>query len=78
MRLVLGICGILDIKYDNSHTAVRNVLLEIVQNLQHYDGRMNHGGGRKAIIEHGTVQAEIVYKGLQQNLTAREAQSFLK
>ena len=72
MRLVLGICGILDIKYDNSHTAVRNVLLEIVQNLQHYDGRINHGGGRKAIIEHGTVQAEIVYKGLQQNLTARD------
>ena len=66
MRLVLASCGILDINH-NLHTAVRNVLLEIVQNLQHYDGKINHGDGRKAIIEHGTVQAEIVYKGLQQN-----------
>ena len=76
MKLIPAISGILDIPV-NSHTAVRAVLEEIVQNVPAYNGDINRGGGRKAMIEHGTVQADIVYRGLAQNLTARDVTQVL-
>ena len=61
MRLIPAISAILDID-SNSHNRVRAILKAISVNIPSYNGVINPGGGRKAILEHGAIQAEMIYK----------------
>ena len=61
MRFIPAISAILDID-SNSHNRVRSILKAISVNIPSYNGAMNPGGGRKAILEHGAIQVEMIYK----------------
>jgi hypothetical protein len=55
-----AISAILDID-SYAHNRVRSILEAILVLIPSYDGAMNLGGGRKAILEHGAIQAEMIY-----------------
>jgi len=61
MRLIPAISAILDID-SNAHNRVRAILEAISVIILSYNNAMNPGGGRKAILEHGAIQAEMIYK----------------
>ena len=61
MRLIPAISAILDID-SNAHNRARAILEAISVNIPSYNGAMNPGGGRKAILEHGAIQVEMIYK----------------
>ena len=71
LKLVPNICNYLGIP-QNSHSKVKKILLDIAAgNFVAGIGR-KPGAGRKAIIDHGSPQASIIYNCLRGNLTVRE------
>ena len=76
MKLILVICHLLNIN-TRSHDVVRRTLQSINEINKVYDGSIARGAGAKALILHGTTQAEIVYKSLQQGLSSKESTCIL-
>ena len=61
----------------SSHSTVKRILLEIASKMEAYSSQHSRSGGRKAAIEHGSAQADIIYKSLLNNLTATETAHIL-
>ena len=76
MNLVSVISHLLDIP-KNSHTAVHDTLIKIHEKVEEYDGSVEMGQGRKAMIEDGTEQAKIVYRTIAAGCSAKDAACLL-
>ena len=77
MKLVPVICHLLNINL-HSHGIVRQTLQQLAnQDISFYKGSVQKGSGSKALILHGTVQADIVYRSLMQGLTSKESTCIL-
>lgn len=72
MKLVPVISHMLNIP-KSSHSRVNEVLGNICDLKVEYHGKRLEGSGKVAAIQHGTAQADIIYRALQQGLTAKES-----
>jgi hypothetical protein len=76
MNLISVISHLLNIP-SNSHTRVLEILRLISKEEKQYNGNVQKGAGKEALILHGTVQANLVYRSLQQGLSSKETTCIL-
>jgi hypothetical protein len=71
MKLILSIFHMLSIP-KNSYSRVKELLHEVSREKGDNIGNKN-ASGRKALLIHGTTQANIIYKALLNGLTTKDA-----
>jgi hypothetical protein len=76
MKLIPSISHLLNIP-SNSHSRVLEILQRVSKEEREYTGQVQRGSGRKALIQHGTLQANIVYRSLKGGLSAKESTCIL-
>lgn len=76
MKLISVISHMLNIPR-SSHSRVHELLQKVSSLPVDYSGQRSKGTGRVALVEHGTAQADIVYRALQQELSAKESACIL-
>ena len=76
MKLVSVISHLLQIP-QNSHTSVMNTMESIYNQLESYNGSRKVGSGGLSIIQHGTEQADIVYRSIASDLSAKDVTCIL-
>jgi hypothetical protein len=76
MKLIPVICHLLKIP-SNSHSCVLKLLRKFSDGVTEYDEKITRGTGRDAFIKHGTDQANLFYRALQQGLSAKESTCIL-
>jgi hypothetical protein len=62
----------------NSYSRVKNLILEILTSGREEARKKKEKAGRKSLLIHGTVQANIIYTAILNNLTTRDATCVLK
>jgi hypothetical protein len=72
MKLISEISHMLNIP-KSSHSRVKEVLVNVCDLEIEYPGKLTKGSGKIPSIQHGTAQADITYRALQQGLSAKES-----
>jgi hypothetical protein len=67
MKLISAISYMLKIS-KNSHSKVKETLLQISQEKDHYSSTNAAGAGRPPLIDEGTAQAEVICRALERGL----------
>ena len=76
MKLISVISYLLQIP-KNSYTSVMNTLETICKQPITYNGSRNAGQGKVSLIQHGTEQADIVYRAISSDLSVKDVTCIL-